>query len=388
MYVYMYIYIYIYIHIHIHTYIHTYKGKGRLNPQDPKLDRCRTLAKELAQILVESLTDDNMQIKLEKILPDKWGPDKKERMVGTMAYRSSSWKRGIQWFTKGNEALGKEKLRGIANPDEVRSTLGVISAGLLERVIFDPSNEIGEFFCDRSIKHAAPKELRARVADLAARMGSTAHACGADFGPWDSRLLGPVKNAVENVISAAFVDAVEMPLDVTEEVKKARMQENLRARGRFNDIAAEDCGRLSGDRGTSVFNYITNFVLLIVAIEQITGRNCSMSHYILSICSGSAGFEFMFEGDGWSLILSSGFYHGKAGWGRRPRGLLKRHQLPVGACGARGNGCSSRTRIQADHGGLGVYLPGLPAHVPRRRRCHRSGLSAAEKVALRLRCIF
>ena len=153
------------------------------------------------------------------------------------------------------EALCKEKPRGIANPDEVRYTLGVISAGLLEKVIFFPSTELGKFFCDRSIKHAATAALQVRVADLAARMGKAAYACGADFGSWDSRLLGPIKNAVENIISARFVDALQLPHDVADEVKKARVQEHLRARGRYNDVSAEDYGRLSGDRGTSVFNY-------------------------------------------------------------------------------------------------------------------------------------
>ena len=100
-------------------------------------------------------------------------------------------------------------------------------------------------------------------------------------------------------------------------MRAAREQPALRAKGKFQDISAEDYGRLSGDRGTSVFNYLTNVILLIVAVEQIVGKTSSMDHHIASTISGSAGFEFMFEGDDWSLVLSPLLYHGVPGWGAR-----------------------------------------------------------------------
>ena len=228
-------------------------------------------------------------------------------MVGAVAHRTASWKKGISWFTKGCEALGKEKPRGIANPDELRSTLGVISAGLVEQVLCNEDREVGKFFCDRSIKHASPERLRERVAMLAERMGQLAMACGADLGAWDSRILGPIKNAIENVVSRKFVDALDMPEEIAQEVRAAREQPALRAKGQFQDISAEGYGRLSGDRGMSVF----------VAVEQIVGNTSSMDHHIACIISGSAGFELMLEGDGWSLVLSPQLYHGVPGWGAR-----------------------------------------------------------------------
>ena len=110
-----------------------------------------------------------------------------------------------------------------------------------------------------------------------------------------------------------------MPEEIAQEVRAAREQPALRAKGKFQDISAEDYGRLSGrgDRGTSVFNYLTNFILLTVAVEQIVGKTFSMDHHIASIISGSAGFEFMFEGDDWSLVLSLLLYHSVLGWGAR-----------------------------------------------------------------------
>ena len=134
---------------------------------------------------------------------------------------------------------------------------------------------------------------------------------------WDSRILGPIKNAIESVVSRKFVDALDMPEEIAQEVRAAREQPALRAKGKFQDISAEDYGRLSGDRGTSVFNYLTNFILLIVAVEQIMGKTSSMDQHIASIISGSARFEFMFGGDDWSLVLSPLLYHGVPGWGAR-----------------------------------------------------------------------
>ena len=261
------------------------KGAGKLNPNDPVLKRASVLGKELSAILIESLAAENMQIDLVNAMPDKWGEEKKGRMMGAMAYRSASWKRAISWFTRGNEALGKEKPRGIANPDEVRATLGIISAGLVEKVIFDPTTEVGKFFCDHSIKHAAPAALRKRVGEMVTRIGPEGKVCGADFGSWDSRLLGPVKKAIENVISCEFTDALKLPPAIAEEVKAACNEESLRARGRYKNISAEDYGRLSGDRGTSVFNYITNYVLLIIAIERIMDKGYIYIYiYIYYLC--------------------------------------------------------------------------------------------------------
>ena len=123
-----------------------------------------------------------MQVKPGNYLPDNWGTEKRDRMVGAVAHRTASWKKGIPWFTKCCEALGKEKPGGIANPDELWSTLGVISAGLVEQALFNEGREVGKFFCDRSIKHASPERLRERIAMLAERMGQEATACRADFG--------------------------------------------------------------------------------------------------------------------------------------------------------------------------------------------------------------
>ena len=58
-------------------------------------------AKANADLLISELADDNMQIHLHDAMPDKWGQEKKSRMLGAIAYRSASWKQSISWFTKG-----------------------------------------------------------------------------------------------------------------------------------------------------------------------------------------------------------------------------------------------------------------------------------------------
>ena len=87
---------------------------------------------------------------------------------------------------------------------------------------------------------------------------------------------------------------------------------------------ADAIGRLSGDRGTSVFNYITNFVLLLVAMEHIQGKCCSLEKQIYNVESGAAGYQFMFEGDDWSLLMTPELFNAQTGWAERLEKFYKR----------------------------------------------------------------
>jgi hypothetical protein len=128
-----------------------------------------------------------------------------------------------------------------------------------------------------------------------------------DFGSWDSTIAGDIRGLIEETIISSFLadlpGAAECPL--TRKAYEDRMRETLRLRSDFFMVSAQAFGRQSGDRGTSVLNYLTNFLMVAHLNYDLTGM--SFQQYMDTLDdpkkheSTDMLVDFMAEGD--DLVL-------------------------------------------------------------------------------------
>jgi len=154
---------------------------------------------------------------------------------------------------KVNEAIGKLKPRGIISGKDLGCVLQTTTAGLVEYLIFS----IKEWE-DRSVKHANKPIFARRVAAFL-HANSDKWKMSSDFGAFDSSVRLQVRQNVENVVLGWAADHSSSPIAKRAKCDRAQVRRTLKGYGLV--VKTDNCGRESGDRGTSVNNFITNFVL-------------------------------------------------------------------------------------------------------------------------------
>ena len=127
----------------------------------------------------------------------------------------------------------------------------LFDAAVLEGLVF-----YTKFFEDRSIKHASLQGLASRMA----KFGKIEWTASLHFGAFDGSLGNVTCSEVETSILTALLDhlidasrlTTKAMTDRQKEVFKARVMDEAR-------LKVDEKIRESGDRGTSILNFMTNF---------------------------------------------------------------------------------------------------------------------------------
>ena len=163
---------------------------------------------------------------------------------------------------KPNEALGKKKARGIISAGDEGVILHIFDSAVFERLLF--GNPLYE---GRSIKHANMREYGCRIGNF---VRSYAYTASTDFGAFDGSCTRGIRDSIENMILKKLFSTVlgdsEEVVALLREALRDRTKDSCKMRlGACVKFYIENMIRESGDRGTSILNFLTNYVMHIGA---------------------------------------------------------------------------------------------------------------------------
>ena len=162
--------------------------------------------------------------------------------------------------------LGKRKPRGIISAGDEGVILHLFDSAVFEKLLF--SNPLFEA---RSIKHADFNEYAQGVGDFVRAYDMNA---STDCGAFDGSCTTKVRDSMENMIlKRLFSNVLGDGETVTHVLREALRDRNKREcnmkLGAFIRIKIEDMIRESGDRGTSILNFITNYAMFLAAAHML-----------------------------------------------------------------------------------------------------------------------
>jgi len=220
-----------------------------------------------------------MKMDLSQKLSNKWDTLRKsQRFLEALLYTAprynerKSGKTGLPKSAsiKCNESLTKMKPRGILSGGDLGVVIHMADAGLLEAVLFSIP-----FFEERSVKHAVPAILAQRMAARLTKLtqgGREWFRLNTDFGAFDSSVRWEIRSRVENLLATWASEALGGPLGKA--AARDRNAKKHKARGYGVTITSENWCRMSGDRGTSVLNYVTNWVVTLCSLVDLLIEHC------------------------------------------------------------------------------------------------------------------
>lgn len=176
------------------------------------------------------------------------------------------------FFIKLNETLQKIKPRLIQSRQMEGTLVNTFDAGFLENIMFGIP-----LLLERSVKHATPVHLRARMARLLSPYYA-GKCVSYDYASFDSSNVShhndPLHSLmvlVENRILAELFSEDELKSDLSKVAREDRARDFLRSTGVFHTMFADRKCRESGDRGTSCLNFLTTLVLFLVILGLESG---------------------------------------------------------------------------------------------------------------------
>ena len=196
---------------------------------------------------------------------------------------------------KPNETLSKEKPRAIIESGPTGVITHLFDAALLEDLIFNIP-----FFEQRSIKHATMNELCQRMQNMCRRYAFTA---SLDFGAFDGSLGNDIRTEVEKSLLNGLVGHLVHACQFTSDALRSREGEKLTASvQREAKLIVEEKIRESGDRGTSILNFITSLCAFLAVVVLLCWRNKISDNAITQMLSEffqgrGELFDLMAEGD-------------------------------------------------------------------------------------------
>lgn len=256
--------------------------------------------------------------------------------------RYQATKRSV--FVKLNEVLGKVKPRMIVSGGDEACMLHTLDCFTAEALIFACA-----FFESRSVKHADGEELRDRFAE---RLAEFQWAMSNDYGRFDSTLSTQIRELVENFFIRGMLTELSLNTDCPN-LRNAladRLKGTLVLNAPFWTAIIGNPGRESGDRGTSVLNYLTGIVVFCVLIHmEIVGRCKSHKNKIMWsnapegeedeyaehviemwFRGDKVGFDFFGEGDDNLPLFTDQFIGGIAGFSKSIVDRFVHHAAKMG----------------------------------------------------------
>ncbi|CAE7831081.1 unnamed protein product [Symbiodinium sp. CCMP2592] len=184
-------------------------------------------------------------------------------------YKSGKWTEERELkrkaHVKPNEALSQEKPRMIITSGDEGVVRHILDSGLLEHALFN-----NPLFEQRSLKHASRREFGRRMGEM---MRCYEHACSMDFGAFDGSCTRECRDLIENdIILSMFMKLMSAePMDglihaaVKDRIKqKANISVKIVVKAVIWDMIRE-----SGDRGTSILNFLTNLTLFYANMAML-----------------------------------------------------------------------------------------------------------------------
>jgi hypothetical protein len=171
---------------------------------------------------------------------------------------------------KKNEALAKQKPRAIVSTGDDGCIINNPMMVMLESLFFGNHDDCDmerkyNHWLQRSIKHTNMDGVAKRMARVV-RAFPDGFVGNMDFGRFDSTLAG-LKPIVEHPIMEALYSACpNMATHHAMKDRRAQLNKGFRGRMYGYNVRADKVGRESGDRGTSILNFIENVVAFLVVI--------------------------------------------------------------------------------------------------------------------------
>lgn len=262
------------------------------------LDFAAWIGQRLSQDCAMKMKD----IDLNTLVSKRWNKNRASQAVG---HASQGDFKGLHnFFVKLNEAQvhGKCKPRGICASSDPLQALHCIDAALLEHTLF--SNPVFE---SRSIKHGNQDVVNERIGNLMQRCAKGGGKClSVDFSSWDSTLQNGLRDLVENTIVAEFLKGIDDGASkLLGQCFADRLKKTLKSTAGIATFVAEVFGRQSGDRGTSILNYLTN-LCLAYGLAVSLGTTESPKQWYDSLQCKNAKVDFAAEGDDLTLFFAAG----------------------------------------------------------------------------------
>lgn len=162
---------------------------------------------------------------------------------------------------KANESLTKRKPRLIISSGDAGCTRQMAGPGVLEALTFGLPE-----FESRSVKHTSPAGLPDRFeALLLDRANPSRWFCMSnDYGAFDGSIRLAVRKSVENqILNVAYEVVAEWAKPHKDLAQSERELIERKIKGFLLEISSTDMIRESGDRGTSVLNFWTNYAVFL-----------------------------------------------------------------------------------------------------------------------------
>jgi len=224
------------------------------------------------------------------------------------------------FFVKLAEALEKVKPRLIQQAGKDGAAVHISDAGILEKIVFGIA-----FLEMRSIKHATPRQLRKRFATFLDKFFS-GYAMSGDFGKYDSCMKSTIREEVENTVVWELLSGLNVGSGVADRALADRIKTKLNSMSSHHWLSTFNAGRESGDRGTSLLNYITNLIIFTITVarevqhREITrgtsthdARLRGITHIKRWYQGESVGFDWVGEGDDNLHLYSKAFINNAPG---------------------------------------------------------------------------
>lgn len=269
-----------------------------------------SLANHLANFAVASLEVKDTLLASDT-LPKSWGKKRQEDVLRSTSVRGNVARSARKMKVKPNESLKTRKPRLIvANPEEITAAQCAVIK-LIEEALFNHP-----VFESRSIKHTAIDGLNKRMCRLMKRFKAGGAALSVDFGSWDGTIRKALRDACENAIIDAFVIASGLTTDLSEVSVRDRLKSTLNLEGLFWDARSSLFGRESGDRGTSVLNYLTNFIACLTLEAWLDEKDTvDVQAALKARHNETSALDNIHEGDDTLLLFAAALiqHHGGKG---------------------------------------------------------------------------
>ena len=252
-------------------------GSGVGEPTDEGLASANYACAKLVQFLQQDACDhghiravfDELCTKPEIFKSGKWTKERFLEGLRKAGIATTDTLPPRSFAVKPKEALGKKKPRGIISTGDAGVVLHIFDAATFEKILFH-----NRLFEARSIKHAELTECSKRVGDFIRSYDFTA---STDFGAFDGSCTSKIRDCIENAVLTNLFSNIlgdrETLTSILREAMMDRTKEDCRVKlGAFIRMHVKDMIRESGDRGTSILNFLTNYVLFLAAAHLVMTR--------------------------------------------------------------------------------------------------------------------
>ncbi|CAE7838719.1 unnamed protein product, partial [Symbiodinium microadriaticum] len=229
----------------------------------------------LKQVLMQSCVDSGALTLAYDILATmptefKSGKWTEERFLTAMRTAGVDCPRELprKAHVKPNEALSKEKPRMIITSGDEGVVRHILDAGLLEHALFH-----NPLFEQRSLKHASRREFGRRMGEI---LRNYDYVSSMDFGAFDGSCTKECRDLIENdIIVSMFIKM--MSLEGSQSLLAAAVFDRIKDKCSISvkkvvKAIIFDMIRESGDRGTSILNFLTNLCIFFANLSLMLER--------------------------------------------------------------------------------------------------------------------